>query len=322
MGIKFLNRFLREECKTAIQMIPVSQLAKKKIVIDISIYLYKFTADNSLIENMYLMLSIFRYYQIIPIFIFDGKPPQEKKDLLQKRREDKKTAQQEYHILKKKLNTDDTMDDDEKNEIQNQMDLLKKQFITLNKETIEEVKHLMRAFGATYFDAPGEADELCASLVIRNKAWACLSEDMDMFVYGCPRVLRYFSLLNHTMVLYDLVKILEKLQMNQNELREICVLSGTDYNQTIDNNHHNTLHNSMALFKKYRNKKESVSQDFYDWLNKNTDFVNDFEFLNSIKSMFECDSSKMKVWEDVRFQNGSIMKEDIREILKRDGFIF
>jgi hypothetical protein len=30
----------------------------------------------------------------------------------------------------------------------------------------------------------------------------------------------------------------------------------------------------------------------------------------------------MKVWEDVRFQNGSIMKEDIREILKRDGFIF
>ena len=30
-------------------------------------------------ENMYLMLSIFRYYNVIPIFVFDGKPPPEKK---------------------------------------------------------------------------------------------------------------------------------------------------------------------------------------------------------------------------------------------------
>jgi 5'-3' exonuclease len=209
MGIKFLNRFLREECnKTAIKMIPLLQLSGKKIAVDISIYLYKYTAENSLIENMYLMLSIFRYYQIIPVFIFDGKPPIEKKDLLQKRREDKKSAEQEYYRLKTQLvSEDDVVEEEEKQDIQNQMDLLKKQFVTLKKEMVEEVKQLMRAFGATYYDAPGEADELCAALVIKNKVWACLSEDMDLFVYGCPRVLRYFSLLNHTAVLYDLVKI-------------------------------------------------------------------------------------------------------------------
>jgi 5'-3' exonuclease len=304
-------------------MFPVSQLSGKKIVIDVSIYLYKYIAENSLIENMYLMLSIFRYYQIIPIFIFDGKPPHEKKELLQKRREDKKTAEQEYQQLKKKLTLDsEHIEEYEKQDIQNQMDLLKKQFIFLNKETIEEVKQLMRAYGATYYDAPGEADELCAALVIKNKAWACLSEDMDLFVYGCPRVLRYFSLLNHTVILYDLVKILDHLDMNQNELSEICVLSGTDYNQNMESKQNNTLYNSMALFKKYRNKKETPNQNFYDWLNKNTDFVNDFELLNSIKSMFECNSSKLKLFDDVRFANGPIIKEDIREILKRDGFLF
>ena len=324
MGIKFLNRFLREECnKTAIKMIPVSQLSGKKIAVDISIYLYKYTAENSLIENMYLMLSIFRYYQIVPVFIFDGKPPIEKKDLLQKRREDKKTAEQEYYRLKTQLvSEDDVVEEEEKQEIQNQMDLLKKQFVTLKKEMVEEVKQLMRAFGATYYDAPGEADELCAALVIKNKVWACLSEDMDLFVYGCPRVLRYFSLLNHTAVLYDLVKILDQLDMNQNELREVCVLSGTDYNMSIDSKKMNTLHSNIVLFNKYRAKREDKNQCFYDWLHVNNDSDQDYHLLSSIKSMFECDSSKMKVWEEVRFQNGPFMKEEIQEILKKDGFLF
>ena len=304
-------------------MIPVIQLSGKKIAVDISIYLYKYTAENSLMENMYLMLSIFRYYQIVPVFIFDGKPPIEKKDLLQKRREDKKTAEQEYYRLKTQLvSEDDVVEEEEKQDIQNQMDLLKKQFITLKKETVEEVKQLMRAFGATYYDAPGEADELCAALVIKNKVWACLSEDMDLFVYGCPRVLRYFSLLNHTAVLYDLVKILDQLGMNQNELRQVCVLSGTDYNMSVDSKKMNTLYSNVTLFKKYRAKKENVNQDFYDWLHINSDSDQDYHLLSSIKSMFECDSSKMKVWEELRFQNGPFIKEEIQEILKKDGFLF
>ena len=304
-------------------MIPVSQLSGKKIAVDISIYLYKYTAENSLMENIYLMLSIFRYYQIVPVFIFDGKPPNEKKELLQKRREDKKTAEQEYHRLKAQLvMNEENVVEEEKQEIQIQMDLLKKQFITLNKETVEEVKQLMRAFGASYYDAPGEADELCAALVMKNKVWACLSEDMDLFVYGCQRVLRYFSLLNHTMVLYDLVKILDQLDMNQNELRQVCVLSGTDYNMNVEPKKMNTLYSNVTLFKKYRAKKENVNQDFYDWLHINNDSDQDYDLLSSIKTMFEFDSSKMKLWEEVRFQNGSFMKEEIQEILKKEGFLF
>ena len=88
MGIRNLNRYLRDNCPESIRCINISELSGKKIVVDISIYLYKYEAENALLENMYVMLSIFRYYNITPIFIFDGKPPIEKKELLIKRSEE------------------------------------------------------------------------------------------------------------------------------------------------------------------------------------------------------------------------------------------
>ena len=103
MGIKNLNSFIRLNCPKSIKCISVSELSGKKIAIDISIYLYKYEGDGTLIENMYLLMAIMRFYNIIPIFIFDGKPPTEKKELLQKRKEDKITAETEYNILKGKL---------------------------------------------------------------------------------------------------------------------------------------------------------------------------------------------------------------------------
>ena len=77
MGIRYLNKYFREECKNsdAIKIISMTQLSGKKIAVDISIYLYKFVSEDSLIENIYLMLAIFRHYNIIPLFVFDGKPP-------------------------------------------------------------------------------------------------------------------------------------------------------------------------------------------------------------------------------------------------------
>ena len=80
MGIKHLNRFLKETASSSMKFINLNQLSGKKIAVDISIYMYRYAADDNLIENMYLMLSVFRYYNIIPIFVFDGKPPAEKRN--------------------------------------------------------------------------------------------------------------------------------------------------------------------------------------------------------------------------------------------------
>jgi len=328
MGIRYLNRYLRENCHESIRFIKLSEISYKKIVVDISIYLYKFEAENTLLENMFVMLSIFRYYNIIPIFIFDGKPPDEKKALLQKRREDKKAAQEEYDKLKQQLtNLKETKKDNynDKQDIIAAMDQLKKQFIQINKDKIENVKSLIRAYGATYYDAPGEADELCALLVIKKKVWACLSEDMDLFVYGCTRVLRYFSLLSHTVVLYYTKGILQELKMTHKEFKEICVLSGTDYNINVNGDSKKVnLKLTVDHFNKFKKSDLSNDTNFYDWLILNTDYICDIHLLNKINDMFNPDYNhkKLEVFNNIKIVNGHIRQDEIENIMKIEDFIF
>jgi flap endonuclease-1 len=294
----------------------MSDLSGKKIAVDISIYLYKFVAENALLENMYLMLATFRYYGIVPVFIFDGKPPTEKKELLESRRQDKRDAENEFNRLKENLELD--MEETERQEIQTSMDQLKKQFICIRRNQIQTVKDLIVAFGATYYDAPGEADELCAYLVNKKKVWGCLSEDTDMFVYGCANVLRYLSLMNHTMVLYKTKEILDELGVSQKEFREICVLSGTDYNVSKDSGN---LYNVLKMFKKYHKVSSGKTDDFYSWLREN-EYRYDYETLMEINEMFELSSEDFEDFEKKKISNGIYQKEQIRGILKEDGFIF
>lgn len=328
MGIPFLNNILREQCDQYIWQIGLAELAGKKIAVDISIYLYKYETTDTLIENMYLMLSIFRQYNIIPIFVFDGKPPPEKKALLQKRRESKEAAKNEYTKLKDEIQTTDKRE---------HLEQLKKQFVYMTHDKIDKVKDLIRAYGATYYDAPGEADELCALLVIKKKVWACLSEDMDLFVYGCSRVLRYLSLSNQSVILYYTKGILEQLNMTQKEFREICVLSGTDYNIN-ENNHLKTnndmvtLPNIIKLFRKYQLNLNDSNMSFYDWIKESNldldlDLDLDLELLKKINSMFEIEISDLNNdtkndLKNIKIYNGPIQKSALRKILKEDGFLF
>jgi hypothetical protein len=269
------------------------------------------------------MLSTFRYYNIEPVFIFDGKPPPEKKELLQKRKEDKLDAENEYRILKKQLDSC-FIDDIEKQELIANMDILKKKFIYISKNDIDNVKSLIRAYGATYYDAHGEADELCAWLVIKNKVWACLSEDMDMFVYGCGYVIRYLSLLNKTAVLYDTKGILNSLGITQKELKQICVISGTDYSfnkkSVCNNDNIPTLYKTLSYFKKYHKEKSDL--DFYNWLREKTDYIQDYEGLIKTYNLFELNNKNLELFENILIFNGPIIKKDINNIIKLEGFIF
>ena len=337
MGIRNLNRYLRNNCPESIRCIPISDISHKKIAVDISIYLYKFETENALLENMFMMLSIFRHYNIIPIFIFDGKPPDEKKALLQKRKEDKKAAQEEYYKLqqhlqeinkqeinKQEINKQEINKQDNKKEIIATMEQLKRQFVQINKEKIEKVKDLIRAYGATYYDAPGEADELCALLVIKKKVWACLSEDMDLFVYGCSRVLRYFSLISHTVVLYFSKGIFNELNMTYKDFKEICILSGTDYNINTNNNKVN-LNVTIEYFNNFKKSNNSNNITFYDWLQLNTDYIFDIHLLNKINKMFnlDCNNEKLdNIFNNIKIVNGPIKQQEIENIMKKEDFIF
>jgi 5'-3' exonuclease len=330
MGIKNLNRFIRDNCNNdAVKRIQLKELSGKKIAVDTSIYLYKYESENCLIENMYSLLALFREYNIIPIFVFEGKSPDEKKTLLQKRHKSKQEAEKEYKNLKNILDSNAFMDDSEKQELLSSMDLLKKQFIYINKEKNAKVKQLIRAFGMTYYDAPGESDELCASLVIKKKVWAIMSEDMDMFVYGCVRVLRYFSLINHSVVIYNTNKILEQLNLTQEEFRQICVLSGTDYNAILNDDNSHNLINTLKLFKKYKKsikiQEEYKDYNFYQWLIENSNYIENYNMLMNVYDMFDLKSDKhhsIDIFDNIKIMNGLLDMESMKPLLIEEGFIF
>jgi flap endonuclease-1 len=312
MGIKNLNRYLLDNCSNqTIQKKQLSIFSGKTIVVDTSIYLYKFLEENELIENMYLMISIFLNYNITPIFIFDGKPPKEKQDMLKKRKQDKQTAENKYNSLKLQIESED-ISNDTKEEMQIELNKLKKQFVRIQPKDIEAVKELMMAYGIQYIDAEGEADRLCAKMVLQKDAWACLSDDMDMFVYGCTRIMRHMSLTNHTIIYYNLNGILRELQLPLHEFREIIILSGTDYNlhQKI------SLYKALKLHKEYKQTNPNI--DFYQWLSEK--HIPNSKQLYDIYSMFDIagDQNSQYFIKPTNKMN----RPRLRQFLETYGFIF
>ena len=79
MGIRYLNKYLLSKCtKKSIDTNHIKQMKNKTIVVDASIYLYKFIGEDTFVESLYLMITTFMRYNIKLIFVFDGKPPPEK----------------------------------------------------------------------------------------------------------------------------------------------------------------------------------------------------------------------------------------------------
>lgn len=328
MGIKYLNKYLQTNCSNSIKQVSLNDLRDKKIVIDTSIYLYRFLGENALLENFYLMISIFREYNIIPLFVFDGKPPKEKNELLQQRKRDKLDAEQKYKELEFRLkNRVDEIDDHERKELNESMELLKKDFIRLRHTDIENVKLLIQSYGISYIDAPGEADKLCAKMVCKNMAYACLSEDMDLFVYGCSRVLRYLSLLNRTVVMYNTKGMLHDLELTLDEFRSICIVSGTDYNTYDNRDQHNNNNNKnidlLKTLKYFKRYKKTDGMCFYKWLNDNTDYVSNLDELYHIHSMFNLsEMPEYKQYETLKIMNGPINKSILMLVMEKEDFIF
>jgi flap endonuclease-1 len=162
-------------------------------------------------------------YEIKPIFVFDGKPPEEKQELLKQRKVIKQEAEAKYDELLTKIESPEsvTVSNEEKIQIKNEMRLLKTQFVRINNTHIRKVKELLLAYGVDYYDSHHEADELCAMITKTGKAWGCFTDDMDMFVYDCPFIIRNVSLLNHTAFLYNKALILSDLELTDKLFREI-----------------------------------------------------------------------------------------------------
>lgn len=239
MGVRNLNRFIQQRCPNASSRVHLRDLSGKRIAVDTSIYMYRYSGEGALLENMYLMASVFRHYNIHAVFVFDGPPPPQKTEMIEIRKKKKDEAKKQYDtLLKMTKEKKDASGCDittaELDDIEETMRELKKQFVRLRDCDVSTVKELLVSFGFATIDAEGEADALCAKLSIRKRVDACMSDDTDMFVYGCPVVLRNISLLNHSVMRYDMVEILKTLALTQQEFKMMCVVSGTDYSQHAD----------------------------------------------------------------------------------------
>jgi 5'-3' exonuclease len=242
MGVRYLNQYLITHSK-GIHPLFLRSLYQKKVVIDTSIYLYKFKSLDLLLEKMEQFIILLKELSIHPIFVFDGEPKQNKKHALKERRKFKQMAWKKY-------NECTTLTDQERMQ-------LKTNYTRVSKKNVDDVKLLMIKHNVNYMDAPHESDELCARLMLTNKVYACISDDMDMLLYGCSRVIRNVDLDTKTATIYNLTTILSSLKMNYYDFKQICILSGTDY--------YKSSHTIFEIMKLYYIYKRTNISPFYIW---------------------------------------------------------
>lgn len=353
MGIRNLNRFIQNKCPNASSRIHLRELSGKKIAVDTSIYMYRYSGEGALLENMYLMASVFRHYNIHAVFVFDGPPPPQKTDVIEMRKKKKDEAKKQYEALdkivkEKKDASGCEITTTELDDIEETMRELKKQFIRLRDCDISNVKELLVSFGFAIIDAEGEADVLCGKLSIKKRVDACLSDDTDMFVYGCPTVLRNISLLNHSVISYSTPEILKSLSLTQQEFKMMCVVSGTDYSRCLPDSSSTTYVSPDSVFKKITKFKTLTAKElqryhdsgggFYDWYadqqkhngknggggtNKSIADTSAITYILN-ETMFDTTngSSNNQYKQLVVLNRENIQKTRIVEIMMKEDFIF
>ena len=352
MGIRNLNRFIQHICPDAASRIHLRDLSGKRVAVDTSIYMYRYSGEGALLENMYLMASVFRHYNIHAVFVFDGPPPPQKTEVIEMRKRKKDAAKRQYDVLDKlsKRRRDAhvpgcEMTTTELDDIEETKRELKKQFIRLRDCDISDVKELLLSFGFAIVDAEGEADALCAKLSLKKRVDACISDDTDMFVYGCPIVLRNLSLLNHSVVSYSMAEILKTLSLTQQEFKMMCVVSGTDYSPSASSAESSPYISPDAVFKKLIQFKRLAEKEakiyhesgggFYDWYSEQqqkttgaTANISTITYISN-ESMFDATSSSSlhssannQYKQLVILNRSDIHRKRIIEIMMKEDFIF
>lgn len=230
MGIRFLNKFIKDNIVKGYAKISTNDLEDKVIAIDTSLILYQFliaikSTDNFLNKDgkdtshiHAILTKVFTYIKkrIYPIFVFDGKPPEIKTKTLQYRNQIKKKALD---------NLENDLTDDEK------LRMLKRS-LKISPEQISECKEILSILGIPYIESPTEADPQCAYLVKEGIAEAVISDDMDLLAFGTSKLIRGSS---NKLEIYNLNTILNELKLTYDEFVELSILFGCDYCNTIKN---------------------------------------------------------------------------------------
>lgn len=266
MGIKNLTNIIKKNSKKSIEYTKLNKLYGKTLSIDTSIFLYKYLYNDS--DYLYCFLKqILKLLKngIIPLYVFDGKPPEEKNELLNERRTKKQIIKVKIKLLKKikdnnekiingeeiNNNIDDieysniTKEMKEKiykdlserykdnNNIETELNKQNKKLIYVTDKHINDLINMLDILGIPYLRTNNEAEIVCAQLNRHNIVNGCITEDSDYLTNGGNYQIRNFNLNNNNIILYKYHEILKDLDLNCDQFIDLCILYGCDYTTTI-----------------------------------------------------------------------------------------
>jgi 5'-3' exonuclease len=221
MGVKCLNKFLKQYC--TLRRVHLNNLEGMKIAIDTQNFLYQII-QGDLIKNLERFCKVLTKYNILPYFVFDGKPPQYKLEIIEQRRKHFKDCSTE---LERMLQMDHLSENDKIRQL-----YLEKQTHRLTYKKIVQVKSYLDKRNIKYVipNDGVEADDVCVDMCNNNEADAVISEDMDIVGSGCNKVVRSIDIEKETCIIYNLESILIELNLSKDNFKKMCHLSST-YNK-------------------------------------------------------------------------------------------
>ena len=227
----------------------LESLKGKSFAVDASNYLYQFLAlirlpDGSPLKDSkgnitsHLTGLIFRTtrlmqeYKMRLIFVFDGTPPKLKTEEIKKRREIRKKASQEWR---------------EALEAGDYAKAFSKAVVTsrLTQPMIDDSKRLLELLGIPIVQAPSEAEAQAAFMATKGDVWAASSKDYDTLLFGAARLVRFLTLTGKEYLpskgsfrplkpeLIVLREFLENYGITREQLVDLAILVGTDFNQGV-----------------------------------------------------------------------------------------
>ena len=271
MGIKNLLKFLNSYPDLVIEK-NINEFSGKKIAIDISILLYQVVisvrnsgADltNKKGEISSHVLGLFNKTckllgkGIIPVYVFDGKPPEIKRKVLDLRKSIRKKAEE-------KMASAETEEEKIK---------YFKRSVIITKKQLEDCRELLDSMGVPYINAPEEADSQCAWLAKNGHVDAVLTEDMDILTFGSPLIIRNLTSFKRKPLEISLDKIKKKFNWTHNQFIDFCILLGCDYcEHIIDSN----CYEIFDCFQKYKNIDDVLNE-----MNQSINYKDTVKYFNN-----------------------------------------
>jgi flap endonuclease-1 len=105
----------------------------------------------------------------------------------------------------------------------------------MSQDVVDGSKKLLSLMGIPYIQAPGEGEAQASYMVEKGDAWCVGSQDYDCLLFGAPRMVKNLTISGGLgkLELIQLERVLEELDITREQLVDLALLVGTDFNPGI-----------------------------------------------------------------------------------------